>query len=107
MFYSGKEIYNIIPNRYPLMILDELTVDEKSATSKIILREDSWFFECHYPGRPIMPFCLLIESMTQTFVAIVCYNYQKMMQSQNNNTNNNDANNENIQYNTIQYNTIQ
>lgn len=70
MRYVGQEIYSVIPNRYPLMILDAIEIDENKAVSRLLLKEDDWFFECHYPDKPILPACLLLESMTQTFSAI-------------------------------------
>lgn len=70
MRYVGEEIYKVIPNRYPLMLLNSLTVEEDSAIGQIDLKGDEWFFQCHFPGRPIMPLSLLIESMSQVFIAI-------------------------------------
>ena len=65
----GEEIYTLIPNRYPFMILHSLEACDNCAEAEIILKEDDWFFECHYPGNPILPLTLLLESMTQTFSA--------------------------------------
>ena len=64
-----EEICSIIPNRYPMMILDSLSVGETEAVSYIVLKDTDWFFECHYPGNPILPLSLLLESMAQTFSA--------------------------------------
>jgi 3-hydroxymyristoyl/3-hydroxydecanoyl-(acyl carrier protein) dehydratase len=64
MRYVGEEIYKVIPNRYPLMLLNSLTVEEDSAIGQIDLKGDEWFFQCHFPGRPIMPLSLLIPSET-------------------------------------------
>lgn len=74
MKYFGEDIYNIIPNRYPLMILDSLDIIENKAIGVIDLKSDNWFFDCHYPGNPIFPLCLLLESVTQTFSAIFLAN---------------------------------
>ena len=52
------------------MILDTLEVEENKAVSELILTENEWFFQCHYPGNPMLPLTLLVESMTQTFSAI-------------------------------------
>ena len=70
MKYFGEEIYKVIPNRYPLMILDSLGIYENEGRAEIYLKEDMWFFQCHYPDYPVMPLTLLIESMTQVFSAI-------------------------------------
>lgn len=72
--FVDEEIYDLIPNRKPLMILDKITVDNERAVSEITLEEDDWFFKCHFPGNPVLPFTLLIESMAQTFESVVCYN---------------------------------
>jgi 3-hydroxyacyl-[acyl-carrier-protein] dehydratase len=53
-----------------MMLLEGLTIDDDHAVSEINLKGNEWFFECHYPGNPIMPLSLLIESMSQTFISI-------------------------------------
>ncbi len=70
LLLNGEDIYRVIPNRFPLMILDSLEIHGDEAVSRIVLKGDEWFFSCHYPGSPILPLSLLIESMTQTFCAI-------------------------------------
>lgn len=77
MTYVGEEIYKILPIRYPLMLLQELTVEEDKAVSYIRLRGDEWFFDCHFPGLPIMPLSLIIESMSETFISIFLHKIQK------------------------------
>ena len=70
MIFAREEIYNVIPNRYPLMLLDSLEVEGNRAVGIIALKRDDWFFECHYPEQPILPLSLLMESMTQTFSSV-------------------------------------
>ena len=68
--FIGEEIYQILPHRYPIMVLDELHLEEgKGAEGIIRLREDEWFFSCHFPGRPMMPGFLLLEAMGQVLLA--------------------------------------
>ena len=69
MKYIGEEIYKVIPNRYPLMILDSLDIFENGGKGEIYLKKDMWFFKCHYPDYPVLPLTMLIESMTQVFSA--------------------------------------
>ena len=69
MRYTHQEINDVIPNRYPLMFLDSLEIEGDTASGFIALRDDTWFFKCHYPDCPIVPMSLLIESMTQVFSA--------------------------------------
>lgn len=69
--FVGEEIYRAIPNRYPLMILDTLIVEAGiKASGYMELTQDQWFFQCHFPGIPIMPATLLAETMTQVFISI-------------------------------------
>lgn len=68
--YIGDEINDILPVRYPYMILSSLKVEEgKWAEGEINLKADDWFFECHFPGNPILPGFLLLESMTQVLLS--------------------------------------
>lgn len=68
--YIGDEINDILPMRYPYMILDRLEVEEGAwAEAEIDLKEDDWFFKCHFPENPILPGFLLLESMTQVLLA--------------------------------------
>lgn len=68
--FKGEEIGEILPMKYPYMILDELRVEEKKcAQAVIMLKEDDWFFKCHFPGNPILPGFLLLESMGQTLLS--------------------------------------
>ena len=57
----------IQPNKEPfLFVNDSLKVNYlKSASCKILLSPDDWFFKCHWPGNPNMPAALQLESMTQ------------------------------------------
>lgn len=68
--YKGDEINNILPMRYPYMILNTLCVEEGDwAEATIHLKEDDWFFKCHFPGNPIFPGFLLLECMGQVLLS--------------------------------------
>lgn len=68
--YDGEEIYKAIPNRYPWMILNTLIVEEGvKASGYVKLSPDGWFFQCHFPGMPVFPATLLVETMTQVFIS--------------------------------------
>jgi 3-hydroxyacyl-[acyl-carrier-protein] dehydratase len=62
------EIEQIIPHRYPLLLIDRVVEidDGKSAVAIKNVTANEWFFEGHFPGRKIMPGVLIIEAMAQT-----------------------------------------
>ncbi len=65
---STKQIMDIIPHRYPFLLID--TVEElevgKRATAKKCVTINEPFFTGHFPGEPIMPGVLIIEALAQT-----------------------------------------
>ena len=60
-------------------ILD-LNMDEKRITVEAQVPQHSTIFEGHFPGHPIMPGVLLIESMAQTsgWLLIALMNFERM-----------------------------
>ena len=61
-----KQILDIIPHRYPLLLVDrvlEIGHDEIIGIKNVTFNEP--FFAGHFPGNPIMPGVLIIEAMAQ------------------------------------------
>ena len=60
-------ILDILPHRYPLLLVDRvisLTVGETIHAIKAVSFNEQ-FFQGHFPGRPIMPGVLQIEALAQ------------------------------------------
>jgi 3-hydroxyacyl-[acyl-carrier-protein] dehydratase len=66
-------IMRAIPHRYPFLLIDRV-VDLIKNVSAIGIKNVSVneaFFQGHFPGHPVMPGVLIIESMAQTAAVLV------------------------------------
>jgi len=66
-------IMHAIPHRYPLLLIDRV-VDVVRNVSAVGIKNVSVnepFFAGHFPGHPVMPGVLIIESMAQTAAVLV------------------------------------
>ena len=65
--FDIKEILNILPHRYPFLLIDRINNlnpgEEVEALKNVTVNEP--FFQGHFSGQPVMPGVLLIESMAQ------------------------------------------
>lgn len=61
------EIWKRLPHRYPFLMVDRVTELEegKRAVALKNVTSNEPFFVGHYPGRPIMPGVLILESLAQ------------------------------------------
>lgn len=65
---NKEEIKNIIPQREPFLMIDEVEeyVSGESAVAYKNVDENEWYFKGHFPGNPIMPGVLICEALAQT-----------------------------------------
>ncbi|OVE76251.1 3-hydroxyacyl-[acyl-carrier-protein] dehydratase FabZ [bacterium E08(2017)] len=63
-----QEIMNILPHRYPILLVDKIV--ECDGKEKIVgiknVSANEPYFQGHFPGMPIMPGVLQLEAMAQT-----------------------------------------
>jgi 3-hydroxyacyl-[acyl-carrier-protein] dehydratase len=68
MILDTNAIQAILPHRYPFLLVD--TIEEMERWKRIVgiknVTINEYFFQGHFPGKPIMPGVLIIESMAQT-----------------------------------------
>ena len=70
-----NEILNLIPHRYPFLLIDKITDINlgKSVTGIKCVTFNEPFFPGHFPIYPVMPGVLILESMAQTAACLVSY----------------------------------
>lgn len=67
------QVMEMIPHRPPFLLLDrvvDVVADERATGIKCVSISDPWF-QGHFPGRPVMPGVLVVESMAQTAAVLV------------------------------------
>jgi len=64
-----QEVLDLVPQQAPFRFIDEIiSLDEEQILGAYRFREDEYFYRGHFPGRPITPGVILIESMAQVGV---------------------------------------
>jgi beta-hydroxyacyl-ACP dehydratase FabZ len=61
-----QDIQNIIPHRYPFLLVDKIISEDDShiiGIKNVTMNEP--FFQGHFPGFPVMPGVLILEAMAQ------------------------------------------
>ena len=76
---NKEQIENLIPHREPMLLIDELYNIKKlhSATALINVSKDSFFVKGHFPGQPVMPGVLIVESFGQAAAALTAHGLDK------------------------------
>jgi len=68
-----KRIVQLIPHRYPMLMVDRVTemrLDHSAVGIKNVSINEP-FFQGHFPSEPVMPGVLIVEAMAQTAAVLV------------------------------------
>ena len=76
---NKKQIIDLLPHREPMLLIDELYDIKKlsSATAVVDVKKDSFFVQGHFPGNPVMPGVLIVESFGQAAAALTANGLDK------------------------------
>ena len=66
---TPQEVLDLVPQQEPFRFVDEvLEVSDEHIVARFTFRDDHEFYRGHFPGRPVTPGVILLESLAQVGV---------------------------------------
>ena len=66
---SPEQVLELLPQQEPFRFVDEiLSIDEESISARYAFRPEADFYRGHFPGNPVTPGVILLESVAQVGV---------------------------------------
>ncbi|MBW2558137.1 MAG: beta-hydroxyacyl-ACP dehydratase [Deltaproteobacteria bacterium] len=73
-----EDVLLLVPQQQPFRFIDDiLEMDEGHIVGTYRFRDDEYFYKGHFPGRPVTPGVILIETMAQT--GVVAFGIYQLM----------------------------
>jgi len=71
--FEIQDIMKVLPHRYPMILIDRITevIEGVSLTAIKNVTINEPYFAGHFPGQPVMPAVLILESMAQAGAFLV------------------------------------
>ena len=72
---NKDQIIKLLPHREPMLLIDELIniIPNKSAVGIVNVKKNSFYFQGHFPGQPVMPGVIIVEAFGQAAAALTAY----------------------------------
>ena len=69
---TREELKEYLPHREPMLLIDEINIDEEGVChAEYRIRDDEFFCQGHFPGNPIVPGVIQCEIMAQSCALLV------------------------------------
>ena len=70
-----NQIMRLIPHRAPMLMVERLinVVSGDRAIGIKTVSEDDWYFQGHFPTKPVMPGVMIIEALAQTAATLAMH----------------------------------